>query len=93
LRAGKPTIICPFVADQPFWGQRVAALAAGPPPIPRGKLTADKLATAIRQAVSDTQMQKRASELGEKIRAEDGIANALDFIEQYVHARPRVPHA
>jgi sterol 3beta-glucosyltransferase len=93
LRAGKPTIICPFVADQPFWGQRVAALGAGPPPIPRGKLTADKLATAIRQAVSDTQMQNRASELGEKIRAEDGIANALDFIEQQVHARPIAPDA
>ena len=38
LRAGKPTIICPFVADQPFWGRRVAELGAGPPPIPQGKL-------------------------------------------------------
>ena len=24
LRAGKPTVICPFVGDQPFWGRRVA---------------------------------------------------------------------
>ncbi|MCA9995114.1 MAG: glycosyltransferase family 1 protein, partial [Anaerolineales bacterium] len=28
LRAGKPTVICPFFGDQPFWGQRVAALGA-----------------------------------------------------------------
>jgi sterol 3beta-glucosyltransferase len=88
LRAGKPTIICPFVADQPFWGRRVAALGVGPPPIPQRKLTADRLAAAIRQAVSDTQMQERAVQLGEKIRAEDGIPNAVDFIEQHLHARP-----
>ena len=24
LRAGKPTVICPFFGDQPFWGRRVA---------------------------------------------------------------------
>jgi sterol 3beta-glucosyltransferase len=88
LRSGKPTIICPFVADQPFWGQRVAALGAGPTPIPQRKLTADKLARAILQAVSDVVMQQRAAELGENIRAEDGIANAVDFIEQRLHARP-----
>ena len=39
LQAGKPTVICPFVADQPFWGRRVAVLGAGPPPIPQRKLT------------------------------------------------------
>lgn len=24
LRAGRPTVICPFFGDQPFWGRRVA---------------------------------------------------------------------
>ena len=27
LRAGRPTVVCPFVGDQFFWGRRVAALA------------------------------------------------------------------
>jgi sterol 3beta-glucosyltransferase len=87
LRAGKPTIICPFVADQPFWGRRVAALGLGPPPIPQRKLSADRLAAAILQAVNDTQTRERAVQLGEKIRAEDGIANAVHFIEQHLHVR------
>jgi sterol 3beta-glucosyltransferase len=26
LGGGKPTIICPFFGDQPFWGRRVATL-------------------------------------------------------------------
>jgi sterol 3beta-glucosyltransferase len=87
LRAGKPTVICPFVADQPFWGRRVAALGAGPPPIPQHKLTADNLASAIRQAVTDARMQKRAAGLGEKIRAEDGAGQAASSIEKYAAER------
>jgi len=26
LRAGKPTVICPFIADQPFWGRIIHEL-------------------------------------------------------------------
>ena len=33
LRAGKPAIICPFMGDQPFWGNRVWKLGVGPAPI------------------------------------------------------------
>lgn len=35
LRAGKPSVIVPFFGDQPFWGDRVHALGAGPAPVPR----------------------------------------------------------
>lgn len=77
LRAGKPTIICPFVGDQTFWGRRVAALGAGPVPIPLRKLTAEKLAEAIKKVVTDSDMRQRAAALGETIRAENGTANAV----------------
>ncbi len=52
LRAGKPQVICPFIADQPFWGQRVAGLGVGVPPIPQKRLSADALAAAIRAVVA-----------------------------------------
>ncbi len=29
LRAGRPTIICPFFGDQPFWGGQVVRLGVG----------------------------------------------------------------
>ena len=89
LRAGKPTVVCPFVADQPFWGRRVESLGVGPPPIPQRKLTADNLAWAVRQAVTDEPMRRRAAELGAKIRAEDGIPNAVKFVEANVGQHPR----
>jgi sterol 3beta-glucosyltransferase len=85
LRAGKPNVVCPFVADQPFWGSRVAALGVGPPPIPQRQLTPARLADALRVAVTDTRMQENASRLGERIRAEDGVGNAVACIEEFVH--------
>ncbi|MDX1990858.1 MAG: glycosyltransferase [bacterium] len=83
LRAGVPSIIIPFMADQPFWGQRVMNLGVGPSPIPRKKLTAQKLAEAIREAVSDATMRQQASALGQRIRDEDGIGQAVAFVESY----------
>jgi len=82
LRAGKPTIICPFIADQPFWGHRVHELGVGPAPIRQKKLTVENLAAAIETAVTNKTMQARATELGEKIRGENGVATAVSFIEK-----------
>ncbi|GAB4212071.1 MAG: glycosyltransferase [Roseiflexaceae bacterium] len=84
LRAGVPTVICPFFGDQPFWGRRVAALGAGPQPIPQRRLTAARLAEAIRNAVGDPAIRQRAAALGDTIRAEDGVARAVKLIEQEV---------
>ena len=83
LRAGVPTVIVPFVFDQPFWGARVKALGLGPAPIPQKQLTADGLAHAIRIAVTDTEMKQRARAIGAAIRAENGIANAVRIVERY----------
>lgn len=83
LRAGVPTLIVPFVFDQPFWGARVKALGLGPDPIPQKNLTADRLADAIRTAVTDPDMRRRANSCGAAIRAEDGVGNAVKVIRRY----------
>ena len=80
LRAGRPTVICPFMGDQPFWGERVHSLGVGPKPILQKKVTVDSLAWAIRTAATDQTLRQTAAALGEKIRQEDGIANTLDLI-------------
>jgi UDP:flavonoid glycosyltransferase YjiC (YdhE family) len=84
LWAGKPSVIVPFLSDQPFWGWRVEKLGVGPRPIPRLKLTAEKLAAAITQAVTDEGIKHRAAALGEKISAEDGVGNAVRAVEEIV---------
>jgi sterol 3beta-glucosyltransferase len=90
LRAGKPTVVCPYFHDQPFWGKVVHDLGAGPRPIPQRELTADRLAEAIQAATADEGVRQRAAALGEKIRAEDGVARAVEAIGVYLAkaARP-----
>ncbi|HET7090157.1 MAG TPA: nucleotide disphospho-sugar-binding domain-containing protein, partial [Anaerolineae bacterium] len=68
VRAGVPSIVTPFFADQPFWGQRIADLGVGPAPIPQRRLTTQKLAEAIHIAVTDAGMRDRAAAFGQKIR-------------------------
>ena len=80
LAAGRPTVVVPTTSDQPFWGQRVHALGAGPRPIRLRRLTARNLAQAISIATSDQAMMASAADLGERIRSEDGVGVAVDRI-------------
>jgi UDP:flavonoid glycosyltransferase YjiC (YdhE family) len=83
LRAGRPSVICPFFGDQPFWARRVAALGAGPPALDRRTLTAEGLAAAL-VATDGPEMRRRAAGLGAAIRQEDGVGAAVTFIEERV---------
>lgn len=83
LRAGVPSVIVPFFGDQPYWGEVVAGIGAGPRPIPRKRLTSRGLAAAINEALNNPQMRQKAAQLGGRIRAEDGVGNAVRLIEQY----------
>ena len=57
LRAGIPSVVVPFFGDQRFWGERVHAMGAGPPPIPRSELSASALAGALQEAVGCSEMR------------------------------------
>ncbi len=84
LRAGVPSVILPFMMDQPFWGRRVQALGVGPPPLPLKKLDAGRLAQAIHAAMTDMEMRRRAASLGAAIRGEDGVGKAVEIIRRYL---------
>jgi UDP:flavonoid glycosyltransferase YjiC (YdhE family) len=77
LQAGTPSVVVPRVLDQPFWSRRVAALQAGPAPIPRRRLTPRKLASAIDIAARDHRVRGRAEAVGCRIRNEHGVEQAV----------------
>ncbi|KAG8890800.1 Sterol 3-beta-glucosyltransferase [Tulasnella sp. 332] len=77
LRAGLPTIIKPFFGDQFFWADRVEALDVGSSV---RKLTVDHLTTALKAATTDLKQIEKAKLLGQKIRAEKGVDNAVEAI-------------
>lgn len=84
LRAGKPAVICPFFGDQPFWAHRIEDMGLGPASLDRKRLTTQALAAAIREAVGNRSYEQRARTVGEAIRAEDGVATAISFLESRV---------
>ena len=82
LRAGKPTVICPFMGDQPYWGDVVHRMGLGPKPIPQKRLTANLLASAISESVGDESKRVKAVELGEKLRSENGVMRAVEIVSE-----------
>jgi UDP:flavonoid glycosyltransferase YjiC (YdhE family) len=83
LRAGVPVVVMPVYGDQPFWGRRVAALGAGPPPLPRRSLTVASLAHAIGRACADPGLRRRAARVGAHLAAEHGAEAAAGLLERY----------
>ena len=80
LRAGIPSVVVPFLFDQFYWAKRLQALGVAPARLRRRRLTPAALAGAIRQA-GGSAMAEAAARLGERIRAEDGLGNAVSALQ------------
>ncbi|WP_195760564.1 glycosyltransferase [Agromyces kandeliae] len=83
--AGTVSIVVPFIADQPFWGATLHRRGLAPAPIPRRRLTADRLAEALAAAPA---FQSAVDAAARAMADEDGAAEALGVLER-VAARPR----
>jgi sterol 3beta-glucosyltransferase len=87
LRYGKPTVVVPFFADQPFWGARVHHLGAGPLPIPFARLTIENLADAIDRAVNNPAYRQNAELLASSLQSEDGVGKAVGYIRTFLEKK------
>ena len=71
--SGVPQILVPHALDQYYWGQKVYQSGLGPRPIWRSKLTAQKLAGAIQECLSNKPMRRRAEAAAQIIRKHDSL--------------------
>ncbi|GKY93604.1 hypothetical protein MPSEU_000327800 [Mayamaea pseudoterrestris] len=84
LRAGVPSVITPVFADQWDFSYFLRKTGVG-----IGfdkqfqKITSNELGDAIRKAASDQEMKQKAVALGEKLRAENGVAQAVLEVERF----------
>ena len=83
LKAGKPTIVIPFMGDQIFWGEQIYKKGAGPKPILYKLLNAAKLAELI-NAVKNKQIIENAKHIGEALQKENGSIIAAEKIHFYL---------
>ena len=82
LRAGNPAKVVPHIADPFFWGQHLHQLSVGMPFIPRSRLKREGLAAVLKELAYNEKLHPAASILGEKIRTEKGVDNAIRLIEE-----------
>ncbi len=80
LAAGRPQVLCPHLADQPLWANRLHRLGVAPPPLPHRTLTSDALAAAIRTAPA---LAGQAASLAGEVRSEEGTAAAIRLLEAH----------
>lgn len=76
-RAGIPSVVLPFAADQFFWANRLHRLGVAPAAASSRRIDSDTLARAIDTAQT---MRERATALGAQMRAENGLADAVETI-------------
>ncbi|MFD6141713.1 glycosyltransferase [Promicromonospora sp. NPDC060271] len=83
--AGRPQVVCPFVADQPFWGRVTHARGVGPAPLPQRRLTGPALAGRVAEACAPAATTAAAA-LGGRIAQERGLDRAVALVERAVEA-------
>ncbi len=79
LQAGVPSVIMPFLADQPWWAKRLASQDLGPGPLSKGTRSVERVAAAVQKALDCADKVRAASE---KMAREDGLGWALSLIEE-----------
>ncbi|RSN54298.1 glycosyl transferase [Amycolatopsis sp. WAC 04182] len=82
LRAGVPALVCPVFSDQPYWGDRVFRLGAGPRPLPLRDLTADSLTARLLELSGNLLFRRGAQYVAGRLREEDGVARARDVLRE-----------
>jgi UDP:flavonoid glycosyltransferase YjiC (YdhE family) len=86
LRHGRPTLCLPALADQFFWGHRIAAIGVGPSSLPVKQLQRARLAKRLAALVENKAYTSRASALAPALASEDGCSVAVAAVERFLTA-------
>jgi UDP:flavonoid glycosyltransferase YjiC (YdhE family) len=80
LFAGRPQLIVPFGWDQPDNAVRVERLGVGIH-LPRSAYSVGSATAVLERLLTEKRFSDRAAQVGEQVRAEDGLASACEAIE------------
>ncbi len=82
-RAGVPSLVMPFAADQFFWAGRLEVIGVAPEALSAKRLDVASLARAI-GFVELAQTRERAEVLRRAMAGEDGVATAVEHVERLI---------
>lgn len=89
LLSGKPQLIIPFTGDQPFWAHRLHSKGYAVSPLREKDLGVSDLVKALREMENDKYINN-AREIKGIIEAEDGLNNAVGFVEKIYKTHRKV---
>ncbi len=84
LKAGKPMIICPFSADQPFWAKRMKELGVATSPLREKKMSVETFVIRIQELTSSPVLRTNAARLAHDLNRESGLETTARFIEEKI---------
>jgi UDP:flavonoid glycosyltransferase YjiC (YdhE family) len=91
LRSGRPALVVPHAHDQFDNGERARRLGVARW-LPRARYNARRAERELRRLLEDPAYATRAAEVGRRLRAENGVANACDRIEELLAQHPTAKH-
>ena len=88
MRSGRPMLVVPHAHDQPDNAQRLARLGIARVLWPRRYAPA-RVAAELRRLLDDPSYSRRAAEVAEEVRREDGVKAACDALEAMLRGARR----
>jgi rhamnosyltransferase subunit B len=90
MRAGRPMLVVPNAWDQPDNGERVVRLGIART-VSKYHFTPERAAAELKQLFDTPAYSQRASDIGQQIRKEVGVAAACDALENLLQKKLRRP--
>ncbi|MEO6903287.1 MAG: glycosyltransferase [Bacteroidia bacterium] len=87
IKSKLPVIIISIFVDQPIWGKIIEYKKLGIH-IPAKKITTEKLISAIQKSQTD-EIKNNVSSIGQAIKNENGLDNAIQEIEKYFNDKQK----
>ncbi|MFG6497597.1 glycosyltransferase [Fictibacillus sp. UD] len=84
FQSGVPSVVIPHGNDQFAWGKRTEELGVGSSPIPRKKLTVERLTEGIHQMLQKP-IVENAHKLGRKLQKENGAQETARYIHTFLN--------
>jgi sterol 3beta-glucosyltransferase len=84
LRAGTPSVIVPFIVDQPWWAHKLHKQELGPKSLPLRKLKSKKVSQRILQALK---YQNNVFNIAQDMKLDNGVVETIKILQKYLSSK------
>jgi sterol 3beta-glucosyltransferase len=83
LRAGTPSVIIPFIVDQPWWAHKLHTQKLGPKSLPFRKIKSNKVSQRILEALK---YRDNVMKISHDMKSDNGVVETIKILQKYVNS-------